>query len=244
MFAPEAITDGASTAAPPVARHIVPKIDARAEARARLHEWDREATQRLAPHVLHVTRGLLAMQQRFGAWFMPTAAMLDAVDGTAPGLSDVLPLHPAGSASLCFGACGQGHLIGQLRTIIEVLHDGRGLPAKWHVAVSSGDPAFDIKAEAAIGDAVSWARPSVLTAGDTPTWSRWSFSALIYRWHRGELLLDPQFTPPGEKLDRQSNWVADTRLVREVRLVAVRYQDDAATTGGGQPTQTARLRDH
>jgi hypothetical protein len=126
----------------------------------------------------------------------------------------------------CFGACGDGHAQAHLVTLVQVDHDISGLPSKWRVAESSGVGAFDDAALAAVADTADWV--GAMEQDRPPQRSQWSFAATAYQWPRGELLLDPQFKPPGKPLESTSDWKAQTTVTRTVRLVAVLYRGETA----------------
>jgi hypothetical protein len=136
---------------------------------------------------------------------------------------------------LCWGACGQSHATASLLAVVDVLHDERGIPAEWQLVRSSGDDRFDASALEAIGDALDAAPDGVLAFERPAEWSRWSFASTAYEWSRDELILDPQFEPPGQVLESKSGVLGLVTATREVRLVAVLYREAARERSGGDP---------
>jgi hypothetical protein len=126
---------------------------------------------------------------------------------------------------LCFGQCSNAsHEIAAMAALVMVTHDENGLPFFWEVVESSGDRDFDAEALSAVKTTLAQNTGNALMVDPAPVSSRWLFSTQAYRWSRDELLLDPQFTPPGREVESASGVLGKTTVVRSVRLVAVTYR--------------------
>jgi len=148
-----------------------------------------------------------------------------AMDPTGRAQSDPAP----GVSMICIVGCSDvGHKVAAVMALIDVNHSANGTPVRWRVAVSSGDRDFDDEALAAVEVTTRQVAPDTLAVGSGYETPRWAFAATAYRWGRLELLSDPQFTPAGRRLDEHSGILGETRMVTEVRLVAIRQRTAAA----------------
>ncbi len=129
------------------------------------------------------------------------------------------PRSPAG------GCSDVGHEVARLETTVVIHHDERGLLHDWSVTESSGDRSFDDEALSAVRAALELTDAAELAGGERPALrSDWVFRVTAYRWSRQDLM-DPTFTPPGQVLDAYSSIAGKTTMVREVRLVAIRFHE-------------------
>lgn len=117
----------------------------------------------------------------------------------------------AGSRKKC-KTCGE-HEIGRLSAIVDVSKSESDGTLSIIVAQPSGDPEFDKSAIEAV-------RAALPQTPKTYSWSRWRFSAEVYRWSAKDMLLDPTFKPPGRKLP--SSGLGAMSMTTSVRLVGFR----------------------
>jgi TonB family protein len=194
-----------------------------------------ESLRRAAPLGLGPASTLLAA---FNAWQQEVETRRavgrphEAVPFYANPLMDHGPIESF--VALCWGNCTGyfGHRVSYLVVTIEVDHDEAGVPSDWRVWESSGDARFDEAALDAIKDAIAWAPPDVLKSDRPAAYSRWQLSASAHRYHRGETLMDPAFVPPGDEIEKYSDLLGKTTVVKRARLVAVRYRSAPEPAGG------------
>ena len=117
-------------------------------------------------------------------------------------------------------------LLDAVAVLVRVDHNDGGVPQTWRVLESSGDAQFDAAALAAVSAGLSHAAPQELQIDPKPLWSKWRFSAQLYRWQRD---FDPTFEPPGLPVD--AGPLSTTTVIREVKLVALVIRSDASTPG-------------
>ncbi len=122
--------------------------------------------------------------------------------------------RPDRAGLLCLTGCGGSHIHAKLLVLIEIDHTRDPISAS--VLVSSGYDDYDRAALEAVEDyAVSESAQLPIDAAAT----HWTFESEVYRYRRDELLLDPQFEPPGRRIDESFGYVysLDTRI----RMVAI-----------------------
>lgn len=122
--------------------------------------------------------------------------------------------RPDRAGLLCLTGCSGSHLVAKLLVLIEIDHTQ--VPVRATVLVSSGYADYDRAALKAVEDyAASESAELPIDAAQT----HWTFESEVYRYRRDELLLDPQFEPPGRRIDESFGYVysLDTRI----KMVAV-----------------------
>jgi hypothetical protein len=105
------------------------------------------------------------------------------------------------------------HEIGRLSAIVDVSRSESDGQTSFVIAQPSGDSSFDASALAAV-------RTALPVLPGAFAWSRWRFSAEVYRFAASELLLDPSFKPPGRRL--ATSGLGAMSMTTSVRLVAFR----------------------
>jgi hypothetical protein len=139
--------------------------------------------------------------------------------------------------NFCVGACNQGsHEQARLSTSIAIDHDERGVPIRWTVDRSSGQPAFDEDALSSVQLAlgcmkdsqhhVLFCRPLEQKSGPVPRHTRWVLHGIVWRWSHAERLLDPLFKPTGKRI--ATGLFAGSYLESAVELVELAYWDGAS----------------
>jgi TonB family protein len=185
------------------------------------------ALERRAPLGLGLPSSLLA---KINSWMLETENLNTigrANEHLAPNRDPLMDIGPLENfVSLCLGNCTgfSGHRVSYLVVIIEIEHDEQGIPEDWRVRESSGDKRFDDAALEAITAAVEFT-PSELLESERPAeYSRWELSASAHRYGRYEMALDPTFIPPGDEVEKHSGVTGVTTVIKQARLVAVRYR--------------------
>lgn len=224
LFPAEAIASVATPPpqppAPESARRAEAALPADELARRRLAQWRDEWVARSRAAHGDVSPELKALGQRFADWFLVDDKELTRSSSLVP--TNLLARR---RSIFCFGACDDSsHEVAALAVVLELEHDERGKPRGWTVAESSGRREFDRMALAAIETTLDPEVSAAVALDPRVRRSRWEFRAAALRWGRLERVLDPQFEPPGKKLDHESGILGDTTMVREVRLVAVLYE--------------------
>ncbi|MEM6729958.1 MAG: hypothetical protein AAF658_00290 [Myxococcota bacterium] len=122
-------------------------------------------------------------------------------------------------AWFCIAGCSSSHVVSKLSVLVEVRHANGHPDKRGVVLVSSGYAAFDFAALDAVQTTVELAaRDSTRFPPETRV-THWLFEAEVFRYRRDELLLDPQFEPPGRIVDESFGAVYSMKTY--VRFTAI-----------------------
>lgn len=119
----------------------------------------------------------------------------------------------------CISGCTSSHVVARLAVIVEVRHAGKGELADAQIKVSSGYSEFDAAALSAVKETYRFGSPDAMSIDPDVKFTHWAFEAEVFRYRRDELLLDPQFEPPGSRIEENLGTVYSAKTY--IRLVAV-----------------------
>lgn len=120
---------------------------------------------------------------------------------------------------VCISGCTSSHVVARLAVIVEVRHTGKGELGGARIKVSSGYSEFDAAALEAVKETYRFGSPEAMSIDPEVKFTHWAFEAEVFRYRRDELLLDPQFEPPGSRIEENLGTVYSAKT--HIRLVAV-----------------------
>lgn len=137
-----------------------------------------------------------------------------AVDSERLDPDGVSDLRSDRGGWLCLSGCPGSNLQAKLVVIVEIDHTTEPISAR--VIVSSGFRDYD---RAAVRAVEEYARsPSAEVPIDADA-THWTFESEVYRYSRGDLLLDPQFEPLGRRIEETFAYVYS--MATRIRMVGL-----------------------